>query len=534
MTIAGNLLSALFFLSASLLNAMSQREIIVLVASDGTEFKINKEIIVQLSPVIKEFLQSELQTTGIEQTRFELSSIKPIIIGSLVQALPLLAPLEKVICEGQKNELRFYSHKEVKKALEKWWQNISYHLKTTCPLASMHFLQNRFIGELLRAAHYLEIEALERYIAEKIAQELLSKNLNDVGIDSLKIAGYGYQSEQVLNLIQRYFYLNQINADEYTLADYILEHGQPKKEVPNRSHFNAIPTHERARLQEGQQKNVISLQNKNLTSLVGLLCIDKLEDVEILDVSNNKLIEIETNQINALPNLIGVSFFSNNIQEIKPRAFSRLGKLTKIQISQNPIKMVDKDAFQDLNQLKELMIARAQVSNLETGAFDNLESLIYLDLSFNKLDSVKPNIFRELKKLEHLRLNHNKITFLNKNSFNGLGALDALSLNSNQLLTLADDVFSEMPNLNHLYLSNNLLSRLPENIFYELMQLRFIDLGNNKLTVLPISFYNYTGEAFLQGNMFTWKTKLKIMYYQELYNRNWFTNPTNPAINMQA
>ncbi|MFZ5953611.1 MAG: leucine-rich repeat domain-containing protein [Candidatus Dependentiae bacterium] len=518
-----NFIKQLWYLSVlligSLSSAMEQREIITLVASDGTEFKINKDLITKLSPVIKDFLQPELQKTGIEQTRFELTSIKPLIIGSIVQAMPLIAPLEKVLCEGKENELHFYPFKEVKKALESWWQSVTRNL-TSCPIATVPLLQQRFKGELLRAAHYLEIEPLEKYIAYKIAQELHSKNIKKMSEELLKTAGYGDLVESSYKLVKRYFTLISISAEEYTIADYILEKGQPKKGTPD---FTSDFVQRISFLIPFSEQKTLRIDRSGITSLFGLSCIDNAYNIVSLNLADNKLIEIKKNELSYLPNIMYLALSNNNLQIIESGAFRLISNLYSLDLSSNKLMTLKKGIFEGLNELRTLYLTGARINYIEPGTFKGLLNLQKLSLQFNDLTFLYPNTFVGLLNLEKLYLHENKITTIYKDAFSGLNMLNELKISNNLLSRLEEGTFNGLANLNWLYLDHNQLHYLNEkifNIFVNFRNLKKLSLIDNNLSQLPASLFQLKNcEIDLRFNEdLTLKTRAKLLYYSKRNN----------------
>lgn len=414
-----NLLCIVVIFGGCLSRAIEHMEVITLVASDCAEFKINKNLIAKVSPLIKDFLQPELQKTGIEQARFELTSMKPVIIESIVQAVPLIAPLEKVICKDKENELRFYPFKEIKNALEPWWQSVTHNL-TSSPLAPVRLFQQRLKGELLRAAHYLEIKPLEKYIAYKIAQELHNKKEKEINELMLRKAGFGVFVESSFKLVKRYFTLLSIHAEEYTIADYILAEGQPKKIDKDTN---------------------LSFLNAGLTSLYGISCIEGVQKITLLELTGNNLIEIARDELRYLPNLEFIYLAYNSISSIETGSFVGLTNLKYLDLSRNKILTIDNDTFKGLNNLSTLYLSGNSLTSLKDKVFDGLVNLKELFLQYNQLNSLGDKIFAVFQNLKVLSLSNNKLGMLPASLFDLKNCVIFANQNPLSLITQAKIVY---------------------------------------------------------------------------------------------
>lgn len=477
------LLNIFFFLNLllwiCLSNAIENNTDITLVASDSTEFRIDKEIITKLSPVIKNFVQPEFAKTVFDQTKIEFNSIKPSILGFLLEAVKLVYPLEKVLCEGKDNELHFYPFKEIKRVFEPWWQQVASYLKTSCPIATIPLFQQRYKGELLRAARYLEIEPIKKYVAYKIAQELRGKGTKEINKQLLRRSGFGDLTESSYQLVHRYFTLLQINAEEHSIADYIFEKGQPtlqdKKDIV---------------ILNGQQvqvdKKAIELSFKGITSLFGLSCIDQIKNIENLNLSANKLIELGSNELNDIPNLQALDLSNNYLTSIAPRAFIGLPNLKILSLEENKIKIIEAKTFEGLEKLSSLVLHHNLLTELKPEIFQGLKNLRWLELGANEIHIIVPGAFSGLNTLTHLVLDDNLLTHLENGVFNELNQLIFLNLNNNKLNDLGENLFDQLANLERLLLANNQLSTLSNSLFILKRDCRII-LTGNKLSSEAIS-----------------------------------------------
>lgn len=267
-----------------------------------------------------------------------------------------------------------------------------------------------------------------------------------------------------------------------------------------------------------------------------------------LDVSNNRLEQLEHAELDKIHGLVSVKA-ANNMMSSIPTYFQRFRTLRTLTISSNFLtqfpefccdltSLVDLDiSFNSITFLPEKI---GQLQNLErllatnnrlSGSFPSdvrkLESLREIDIRFNAISSVEG--FSQLPRLEQFMAGHNSISVfegvfprirtlhLNHNPvtrfalFQIVPALTTLTLSDAKLAQLHDDVFDKMPNLEklildknhfatltpnvgklrkleHLSLAKNSLSSLPPDVGY-LQNLRFLDVRENNLKKLPAEIW---------------------------------------------
>ena len=243
-------------------------------------------------------------------------------------------------------------------------------------------------------------------------------------IKKLKISSYIYLNPSIKKIME-YFRMKRIDINIIN---------DKKEEIKN---FNIID----------KKIDLSFLKLENLTPE-----INKLNDIEYLNISSNKL--------SKLPNLM-------KIRNLKLLDLSS-NKFTNIQ-----------SIIENNNNLEKLYLYNNKINNFNIK--NNLPSLKILNLGFNNIK----NIFCNFSNLEELYLNNNKELNYIPESINNLLKLSVLDLSYINLKESPKFKFN-LINLNKLDLRGSQINILPE--FSEKMtNLLELNLGNNNLNSLPKS-----------------------------------------------
>ncbi|XP_045523074.1 toll-like receptor 6 [Pieris brassicae] len=217
-------------------------------------------------------------------------------------------------------------------------------------------------------------------------------------------------------------------------------------------------------------------------------------DIEVLDASYNHFVLMPENGFHALRRLKELHIHDNEISMVADKALAGLKQLQIIDLSNNKIVALPQDLFKDCRPvIKEIYLQNNSISVLSPTLFANLDQLLALDLSNNHLTStwINENTFAGLIRMVLLNLSNNRLTKLDPKIFKDLYTLQILNVQRNMLESIAADTFAPMNNLHTLILSYNKISHIDAYALNGLYVLSLLSIDNNRLEELhPEAFRN--------------------------------------------
>ena len=251
-----------------------------------------------------------------------------------------------------------------------------------------------------------------------------------------------------------------------------------------------------------------------------------------LDISNNRLEQLEHAELDKLPNLVSMKM-SNNKLGYLPSYFGQFKQLRSLNLSSNYIEsfpdflcdlecLVDLDiSFNTVRTLPKIgQLTRLEklwaTNNMLQGSFPeslrNLTNLKEVDIRFNGITNI--DIFAELRNLEQLMVGHNviskfegsferiRIFHLDHNpmtrfDFKGpVPSLTSLNVASCKISQLDDSIFERMRNVTKLNLDKNHFSTLSPQVG-RLHKLEHLSIARNPLSSLPAAIGHLQSLLFL-------------------------------------
>jgi Leucine-rich repeat (LRR) protein len=173
--------------------------------------------------------------------------------------------------------------------------------------------------------------------------------------------------------------------------------------------------------------------------------------------------------------LITLKFDSNSLTKIMFEDLMDLNNLEYLNLENNRITLIETNSFSNLINLKTLILSRNQIvfCNETNNLFDTLSNLQLLNLSSNKIEFLSAYLFYQLYKLETLDLSLNRIKQLETESFFKLYNLKSLYLNENSPQRLIEkDAFYKLESIQNVFISKTILTDLVKEIFIKLFTVK--------------------------------------------------------------
>lgn len=250
------------------------------------------------------------------------------------------------------------------------------------------------------------------------------------------------------------------------------------------------------------------------------ISISRATRLTLLDVSNNRLEEVEHAELARLTGILRMTFANNRLKSLPsdfgafrslrvlnlssnfldkfPVTLCTLESLINLDVSFNAIGSLP-DEIGNLQSLEKFVMTNNRLQGSLPATFSRLVNLRELDLKFNALNSI--DVISELPKLEVLTADHNMISQfvgsfervrslkLNRNPLTKFGivnpmpTLKLLNLSDAQLASI-DGAFNNMVNLERLNLDFNYFVSLPSTIG-NLRRLEHFSIAHNLVGELP-------------------------------------------------
>ncbi|CAL4066456.1 unnamed protein product [Meganyctiphanes norvegica] len=222
------------------------------------------------------------------------------------------------------------------------------------------------------------------------------------------------------------------------------------------------------------------------------------EKLQKLDISNNRIHTLGSNNFEEQRRLQELLIARNNITELLLKSFSGLSDLILLDLSYNNIKNLPIGIFSQLPSLKFLLLAHNRLHTITVHTLRGIQSLHVLDLCDNIFRYVPTKALVELRNLKFLNLCRNRLTTIDALAFPN-EALNKLSLESNSIQSIDDSAFSRLQQLQMLDLSDNFLSEVPTAALSTLTMLDSLKLSKNNFTRI-------------NSNTFQSLVNLKVLY----------------------
>ncbi|KAF5302482.1 hypothetical protein FQR65_LT08572 [Abscondita terminalis] len=224
----------------------------------------------------------------------------------------------------------------------------------------------------------------------------------------------------------------------------------------------------------------LHLSQNRISSISGSpLALSKLE---MLDLSDNQLVELSKNVFNLTPNLKFLNLSHNvHLSAISNTLLHKLSHLQMIDFSYMSLKFIPIDIFGKASDLRYIYLNNNDLTELLENSFLNLRNLTTIDLSYNNINTIKPSAFVNIMNVQKLILKGNQLNSFKGEFFNTGTGLEILDISDNHISYLFPSSFRIHPRLRKLYASNNKFNFFPAELIATLQFLEYIDLSGNEL-----------------------------------------------------
>ncbi|KAL2198989.1 phosphatase 2C-domain-containing protein [Corynascus similis CBS 632.67] len=248
-----------------------------------------------------------------------------------------------------------------------------------------------------------------------------------------------------------------------------------------------------------QKYSHVDMSGRNL-SAIPVILYSRASEIISLNLSRNLSLNLPRDFIQSCTSLRDIKFTNNEARKLPP-SLSWAKKLTYLDVSNNRLEQLEHADLGGLTGLLKLNLANNRLNHLPTyfGAYSvlrtlnissnflekfppflcNLESLVDLDLSFNLISDL-PDAIGKLRSLEKFVVTNNRLTGAFPDSFRNLSNLRELDMKYNTITNI--DVVAQLPKLEILTADHNSVSQFVGTF----ERLRSLKLNSNPVTKFEI------------------------------------------------
>lgn len=236
----------------------------------------------------------------------------------------------------------------------------------------------------------------------------------------------------------------------------------------------------------------LTIQIKYLTKLPEDLFNDiTLRNLTTLELYTN-VTELPKNIFDNLENLINLNI-GFNLRSIVNGQFNKLKSLQSLNLSNNKLKNIEATIFPNNTSVKFVQLESNFLSTLPSRIFAKLFKLEILKINFNEFQNLPPKLFQHTVSLQQFILTKNKFNILQfpKDFLANLPNLQIVEIKCG-LESLPDEMFYNSTNITKIILKHNMLSTLEHNLLLSQLNLIYLDLSYNHLEMIPSKLFTNT------------------------------------------
>jgi len=210
--------------------------------------------------------------------------------------------------------------------------------------------------------------------------------------------------------------------------------------------------------------------------------IGSLARLRTLDLGENRIESLSSQQLENLNNLYGLRLAGNQLTDIDSEVFTNTTNLHVLNIAHNKLSSVHQDAFKQLKNLRALRLDNNELKDIN-GLVSSQKNLKWLNVSTNQLQWFDFAFIP--KSLEWLDIHNNKIDKIgNYYSLSSGFNLQTFDTSYNQIKEIQDNTL--LSGLKNIYLNNNKIKKIAPKSFENLRNLTRVELQGNELVTMQI------------------------------------------------
>ncbi|KAF2001416.1 PP2C-domain-containing protein [Amniculicola lignicola CBS 123094] len=229
-----------------------------------------------------------------------------------------------------------------------------------------------------------------------------------------------------------------------------------------------------------QKFSHIDLQGRNLIT-IPITLYQKATEIISLNLSRNLSLDVPRDFILACTNLREIKYTSNDARRLPP-SLSLASRLTMLDVSNNRLQQLEHADLHKLQSLQGLRLSNNRLTQLPS-YFGQYRALRSLNLSSNSLSEF-PDFLCEVRTLVDLDISFNSITSLPK--IGQLTCLERLWATNNKLSGSFPHSLSNLVNLREIDVRFNALNSM--DVMSQLPRLEFLMIGHNSISAFEGSF----------------------------------------------
>ena len=262
-----------------------------------------------------------------------------------------------------------------------------------------------------------------------------------------------------------------------------------------------------------QKYSHVDLSGRNLIT-IPIALYSKASEIISLNLSRNLSLDLPKDFIQSCQNLRDIKYINNEAWKLPP-SLSRAGRLTILDVSNNRLDQLDDAELSRLQGLISLKLANNRLRSLPVyfGGFKSmrtlnissnfldsfpkflcdLEGLVDIDMSFNGIASI-PDEIGQLRNLERFVITNNRLAGSLPDSFGKLVNLKEVDVRYNSLTSI--DIIAMLPKVENISADHNSVSVCES----EFTKIRVLRLNSNPVTKFEILNYVPTLTTLILSN----------------------------------